>query len=62
MSRFEETRRNLGASAEALTAFFRGEDSTDAEAGALVLADAIDSLRVVREFLTARPKRRRGGG
>lgn len=30
------------------------------EVGALVLADGIDSLRVVREALTSKPKGRRG--
>jgi hypothetical protein len=58
VSRFLASRKNLGASAEALTAFFHGGSDEDAEVGALVVADAIDCLRVVREALTSR---RRGG-
>ena len=35
------------ATAEALTAFFRGEDTEEADVGAMVLADAYQCLRVI---------------
>lgn len=54
------SKRNLGSSAEALGALFRGENSEEAEVGGLVVADAIDCLRTVRDFLTKKPKGKRG--
>jgi hypothetical protein len=60
VTRFLATKKDLAASAEVLGAFFEGEDSTDAKAGALVVADAIDCLRTVRAFLTQKPGGRRG--
>ena len=41
-------------SADCLAALLRGEEGIDADTGALVLADAVDCLRVVRAALTKR--------
>jgi hypothetical protein len=52
----ERAKRDHFAAAAALTAFFHSEDGESEEAftGALLLADALHSLRLVREFLTAK--------
>jgi hypothetical protein len=60
VSRYSASQLDLGVTADLLTAFFNGGDERDARAGALVLADAIDSLRAVRSFLTQKPRRRGG--
>ncbi len=41
-------------SADCIGALLRGEEGTDADVGSLVLADAVDCLRVVRMALTKR--------
>ncbi len=48
-------------SADALSDLFAGEDTAEAEVGAMIVADAIDCLRAVRSFLTAKPKGGRRG-
>ena len=57
MARFEATKANLVAGGACLAALLRGEEGIDADAGALVLADAIDCLRVVRKALTKKGAR-----
>lgn len=51
MSQFGAGKTRLDISAAGLLALFRGEDSPDAEVGALTVADMAHCLRVVREFL-----------
>lgn len=43
---------------ECLAALLRGEESEEAEAGALTLADAIHELRRLVQALTTTPKKR----
>ncbi len=52
MSAFHASKEDLGRSGEALAAFFGGDDDDLAATGALIVADAIDCLRTVRNFLT----------
>jgi hypothetical protein len=40
-------RKRRGATAEALTAFCRGEDTEEADVGAMIVADAYICLRVI---------------
>lgn len=41
-----------------LAALLRGEETEEAEAGAVTLADAIHELRLLRQAMTATPKKR----
>ncbi len=52
----ERAKKDHFAAAAALTAFFHSEDGESEEAftGALLLADGLHCLRLVREFLTAK--------
>jgi hypothetical protein len=52
----ERAKKDPFAAAAALTAFFHSEDgdSEEAVAGALLLADGLHCLRLVRDFLTAK--------
>jgi hypothetical protein len=54
VKRFERARANHYEAAQALQAFRdgRGDDADDV--GALLLADGLHALRLVREFLTKR--------
>jgi len=54
VSRFQDSKKNLATSAACIGALLRGEEGIDADAGALVMADAVDCLRVVRNALTKR--------
>lgn len=49
------TQGSLGHAAEALTAFFRGEEGEQAEIGALALAEGLANLRLLVEI------RKKGG-
>lgn len=44
---------------ECLTALFRGEETEEADAGAMALADGIHELRMLRQALTTTPKKKR---
>lgn len=52
----ERAKKDHFAAAAALTAFFHSEDgdSEDAFTGAMLLAEGLGCLRLMREFLTAK--------
>lgn len=56
MSAFLRSRKDLAESAVGLLALFRGEEGEAAEVGALVVADAVNCLQIVRTFLTKSSK------
>lgn len=60
MGRFKAARDSVAVSAQCLAAFLHNEEGIDADAGALVLADAVDCLRVLRSAFTKRRKGPRG--